>query len=562
MVRAQYVEIEPNETKAQALANGVYVMSAGSTITGTTTGSVATTGALNSLDLLRIQTAPLPTGIYRHRLVPTSSTLLPTLSIIALNPASPALLQTAQLSILASTPPRLIQWYGFGRSEQLYIRLVGTLASTAPYTLTLVTDSVAAPDIPGAFAVGSIDISTIGLTTIDTEVHVFDQVLQELLDYQNDDPFAQTGFQCRLVRPFAAGTYYVAMGRYNLFSEFGTAGNAGGERTVSNSRMDFPGFIVASSAATVASNVTFSVTDSAARSQTVPATVTQPFDIEWFRMTVGDGGGCTAAAITASPTDLELCFGNTATLTVHATGSAPLFHQWFFNGNPIPGAIAPSLQLPNVDFSFAGVYACQVTNACGNATSTPATVTVHPAGPEIVDDPDPATLCPGELASFAVAALPRMQGALTYQWFKNGQPIPGADASTLSFPVVDLTDGGQYLCRVTELGCGSADSSAALLTVRNAAPVITLLGAATVTLECGIGTYVEAGATVADDCNVGLPVTIGGDVVPVHEEGHYVVTYDAVDAQGNHATQVQRHVYVVDTVRPTVQVSLATSVLW
>jgi hypothetical protein len=134
-----------------------------------------------------------------------------------------------------------------------------------------------------------------------------------------------------------------------------------------------------------------------------------------------------------------------------------------------------------------------VTNACGSATTVPATLTVHPAGPEITGHPESLLLCVGETATFVVGAIGRMHGALEYQWMKDGLPIAGANAATLSFPVGGLFAAGSYLCRVTEPGCGSSDSSPAVLTVRNAAPVITLLGEAAVTMECGHGTHDAAG---------------------------------------------------------------------
>ncbi len=76
------------------------------------------------------------------------------------------------------------------------------------------------------------------------------------------------------------------------------------------------------------------------------------------------------------------------------------------------------------------------------------------------------------------------------------------------------------------------------------APVISLLGDATVTVQRG-GTYTEPGATVTDDCAAGLTVSIGGDTVNTAVTGTYTVTYDANDANGNSAIQVARSVDVV-----------------
>lgn len=185
---------------------------------------------------------------------------------------------------------------------------------------------------------------------------------------------------------------------------------------------------------------------------------------------------CTAPSITASPASLEVCYGSSRTLNATAAGTAPLSYQWRFNGTNLAGATASSLALTNIDFSYAGSYSCTVTNACGTATTAAATITVHPAGPDITTSPLSQTLCLGATASFTVEAHAHMQGVLQYQWFKDGLPIAGAPATaTLSFPVTGLDDGGNYVCRVTEPNCGHSDSDAAVLTV-NQAPSIDAVG--------------------------------------------------------------------------------------
>ena len=78
-------------------------------------------------------------------------------------------------------------------------------------------------------------------------------------------------------------------------------------------------------------------------------------------------------------------------------------------------------------------------------------------------------------------------------------------------------------------------------------PVITLIGDAIVTLQAGIDTYTEAGATVTDDIDDPFPATVGGDSVDVNTVGTYIVTYDATDSTGKPAVQVIRTVNVVPT---------------
>lgn len=74
-------------------------------------------------------------------------------------------------------------------------------------------------------------------------------------------------------------------------------------------------------------------------------------------------------------------------------------------------------------------------------------------------------------------------------------------------------------------------------------PVITLNASVPATLCVG-GTYVEAGATATDNVDGTDMVTIGGDMVTTTVPTSFHVTYDAVDAAGNRATQAVRTVTV------------------
>ena len=73
-------------------------------------------------------------------------------------------------------------------------------------------------------------------------------------------------------------------------------------------------------------------------------------------------------------------------------------------------------------------------------------------------------------------------------------------------------------------------------------PLIVLTGPDTVILTED-GTYTEQGATAEDDVDGTVDVTIGGNVI-TETQGTYTVTYNAMDAAGNPATQVTRTVIV------------------
>jgi hypothetical protein len=87
--------------------------------------------------------------------------------------------------------------------------------------------------------------------------------------------------------------------------------------------------------------------------------------------------------------------------------------------------------------------------------------------------------------------------------------------------------------------------------VHDSLPPILALEASPSTLECGVDSYIEAGASASDVCDPDVDVVIGGDPVDTGVVGSYTKTYDAADDCGNPAAQATREVSVVDTLPPT-----------
>jgi len=147
--------------------------------------------------------------------------------------------------------------------------------------------------------------------------------------------------------------------------------------------------------------------------------------------------------------------------------------------------------------------------------------------------------------SFSVTATG--SAPLSYQWRVGGNPLPGATGDTLTLNQATSANAGSYDVIVTNPYASATSSVATLTVVDTTAPVITLNGAATLTLESHGSSYTELGASVSDGCDLALTsATVGGDVVNVNVVGTYVVTYNATDASGNHAAQKTRTVQVVE----------------
>ena len=115
----------------------------------------------------------------------------------------------------------------------------------------------------------------------------------------------------------------------------------------------------------------------------------------------------------------------------------------------LTGSTDTSLTLNNVQTSDAGTYSVVVTNSLGSLASAdaPLTVTIPPSPPAITAQPAGHTVVIGSLITLSVTATG--YPVPTYQWRKDGVPIDGAIASSLSLLNVQSADAGTYSVVVT-----------------------------------------------------------------------------------------------------------------
>src|SRR5207249_5319428 len=127
-----------------------------------------------------------------------------------------------------------------------------------------------------------------------------------------------------------------------------------------------------------------------------------------------------------------------------------------------------------------------------------------------------------------------------------------ATGGSWSITTSTLSDGSHTVrANATDAaGNRSPNSGSITVTIDTVAPVITLRGSPTVSVQQG-STYTDAGATALDNVDGNITSKIV-TVNPVNTStaGTYTVTYDVKDTAGNAATQVTRTVNVVSSSTP------------
>lgn len=205
-------------------------------------------------------------------------------------------------------------------------------------------------------------------------------------------------------------------------------------------------------------------------------------DVALYRVLVSNAAGTTASnavglkvtllsslysapTITQQPASQFVETGSTVNFTVAATGSPTPSYQWEKNGVMLSGATNPTLTLTGVTSNDAGSYRAFVKNLGGGATSATATLTVvAPAplyvAPVITQQPVAQSVTAGDTVVFSVIATG--SPAPSYQWEKNGVPLPWATQATLVMSAVTTNDIASYRVIVSNPGGSVASATVGL----------------------------------------------------------------------------------------------------
>ena len=170
--------------------------------------------------------------------------------------------------------------------------------------------------------------------------------------------------------------------------------------------------------------------------------------------------------INRQPAAQTVDLGKPATFSVEAAGTEPFGYQWKRNGNDIPNAKSSSYTLVATSSTDNdALFSVVVSNRAATVTSSGAKLTVNQP-PAFTAQPVAQTAFASQTASFSVTATG--MAPLTYQWMKNGTPIPDApNSSSYTTPATSSADIGTALAYSVAVSnsAGTSTSSSATLTV-------------------------------------------------------------------------------------------------
>lgn len=179
------------------------------------------------------------------------------------------------------------------------------------------------------------------------------------------------------------------------------------------------------------------------------------------RLTVQGPTAYTPVSILQQPVSQTASQGSTVTFSVTATGyPAPTF-AWYKGSTLLSGETSNTLTLSRIGTNDDATYFVSITNPIGGVLSAGAKLTVTAASPPvIVVAPASQTAKIGDRVTFTCTAT----GALSYRWYKDGVPIPGVAASSLTLVSVQPSDFGRYTV-VASNATGTATCPPAILTL-------------------------------------------------------------------------------------------------
>lgn len=160
-------------------------------------------------------------------------------------------------------------------------------------------------------------------------------------------------------------------------------------------------------------------------------------------------------AVVPAPEPAMVQLGAPMNFSVTPVGPAHLLggleYQWLKNAGELPGETNASYSVASAGAGDAGLYSVSVTHPTLDAVTTPQVAGL------VIDEPVSHVLAIATGTTSLVAPAP-VSTAQTFQWFRNGNPIPeagrftGTTKAKLGIKDLQVADAGDYECRGTLYG--------------------------------------------------------------------------------------------------------------
>ena len=177
--------------------------------------------------------------------------------------------------------------------------------------------------------------------------------------------------------------------------------------------------------------------------------------------------GCFNPSV-SSIADINACAGSAVSINLTATiDPGYILYEWYKDGKPLTITKQPVYTFDPIGTADAGSYYVIVSDLCGKSIqSNTFKVTVNTPG-VITQEPVGKTVCEGTSYKISLTAT---GSPLTYQWFKDGVPMPSVTGNSYTIPSATSADQGEYQVIVTG-GCGDPDTSNKIVIAVPAKPV-------------------------------------------------------------------------------------------
>ena len=165
----------------------------------------------------------------------------------------------------------------------------------------------------------------------------------------------------------------------------------------------------------------------------------------------------TMPVITQQPVGGPVQIGGMINLQVFTSGSFTFTYQWYRNGVPLEAYQSFLFHSSNAQPGDTGSYTVSVTDSVGTVTSIPAVITVTASAPPPVSNQLPSLRFVPAGTGLDLTEFLNLNSPITSQWYKDGQPISGANSDEYQVNSVSYSASGTYVYVVQNSGGSTAE---------------------------------------------------------------------------------------------------------